>query len=229
MAITFVGQAGIAGGGHTSPQTISYTSTKGNTLIMSAHLYNLNNGPAVPPVSITDTAGNTWHVSTSTAQTPPTESITDPTDGNNAYMCDFVAWCINAAAVTSVTLAWAGGVNTWTRVVVSEWSNIVQFDNSWAGGSSTSNSSVVTGPVQLNVPGELVIGACDIAGAGTESLPTGWTNLTASGGTDNGYYLPGATTGSYSPVWNSTLAGSWAGTVAVFSPVSGSLLMTGFP
>ena len=222
MAITLVGQAGVAGSQEAgSPVAVTYSSTAGHTLIVTCHFYDNNSGMFVAPTGVTDSAGNYWHVSTTAAQaqfiaqTPPTASAADTTDGASAHGADFVAWCVGAAHVTSVTVAWTTGIQTYTRLALSEWSGIVQFDNSWAGGSATAASSV-TATLNLSVTGELVIGSAVIAGSGTESLPASWTGLTSGGG-GNAYRLM-ATVGSYSPAWTSTIAGSWTGAAAVFSP-----------
>ena len=227
MAIALVGQSDIApGGAGTSPLVASYTSAAGNTLIITGHLYDFNTGDFVAPTGITDTAGNTWQISTSSAQvpvtiqTPPLCSIADPSDGGSAHMANWVAWCVNAAAITSVTVSWEGGISTWTRLSISEWSGIVQFSNSWAGGStSTASSSVTTGPVNLPATGMLVVGALDFGGVGTETLPSGWTPF---GSQPNlGYYLPPSSVGtSYSPVFTNTVTASWVAALAVFSPVA---------
>src|SRR3974390_643205 len=173
MAISLAGQTGITGGNGTSPATLTYSSTAGNTLILAGHLYDNNNGQYVAPVSITDSTGgtNVWQVSVNaantalTAQTPPLCSLADPTDGGTAHMSDWVAWCVNAAHVTSVTVAWAGGVSTLERLTLSEWSGIAQFDNSWASGTTVTPGNTITGSLQLNTTGELVIAAVDVGGA----------------------------------------------------------------
>lgn len=226
MAISLVGQTGQAGGVNNSPDIISYSSTGGNTLIITGHLFDNTNNAFVVPTSITDSAGNFWRFSTNggaqatlTAQTPPICSLTDPSDAVNAHQSNWVAWSVNAAAVTSVTLNWGGGVSTWRRYALSEWSGISYFDNSWAGGNSGGASSVISGPVMMNNVGELVVGVLDFGGGGTESLPPGWTALTGAGAVgDNGYFLPGGV-GTYTPVWSNTISASWTGALAVFSPV----------
>lgn len=223
--IALVGQAGIAGGNGTSPATINYASTGGNTLIVTGHLFDNNSGEFVAPTSITDTAGNTWQVSVSSAQAaltvqdPPLCSITDPVDGGSAHVANFVAWCVGAAAVTSVTIAWEGGVSTWRRMNLSEFSGVAQFDNSWAGGSTSNSSSVTSGPVTVNVSGELVVGAFDFGGGGAMSPPSGWTQFTGAGSVGDNAYIINPATGSLSPVWTDTVANPWAGALAVFSPV----------
>jgi len=225
VAIALVGQAGQAGNSAGSPLAITYSSTAHNTLILTGHLYDSNAGAFVAPTSVTDSTGgtNAWHISTSatqaalTVQTPPLCSITDPSDGGAAHFANFVAWCIGAAAVTSVTLAWEGGLSTWRRVALSEWSGIAQFDQSWAGGSTTGTESVTSGPFFLRVAGELILGDLDYGDGGTSSLPASWTGLTSGGG-GNAYRLLTAVTGSYSPAWTNTASAGWAGAIAVFSP-----------
>ena len=211
MDITLIGQAGIAGAFHTSPQVITYSSATTDTLIITGHFANFAGAPDFP-VSITDTASNTWRVSTSNAQNPPTQQISEA----GQFGTDFVAWCVNAAGVTSVTVARqdSDGANSWWRIALSEWSGITQFSNSWAG-TGASSTSFTSGPVTLDNGSELVVGAAD-SFSGAQTIPSGWTGFTSMGDADNGYYLPG-TTGSYSPVWATTVADVWTGALAVFS------------
>ena len=225
MAIALVGQAGANGASGGSPLTITYSSTGGNTLIITGHLYDLGNNVFVAPTSITDTAGNTWQVSANssntalTAQNPPTASLADPDDGGTSHQSDWVAWCVGAAHVTSVTVAWAGGQTTFQRIALAEYSGIVQFDNSWAGGSATAGASgSVSASLTVNVTGELAVGAVDFGGAGSSSIPTGWTQFSSSGG--QCAYLIGPAVGAFSPTWTDTVAGSYTGAAALFSPVA---------
>jgi hypothetical protein len=215
MAIALAGQAGLAGVSHASPETITYASTAGNTLIVAGVFFNAS--ATNYPTSITDTAGNTWQVSTTSAQTPPTAQNNVSGTG---LLTAFIAWCVGAAAVTSVTIARQDSGSVFWRVALSEWSGIVQFDNSWSGIATTPVSPWTMGPVQLNTSGELVIGAIDI-NAGTPGVPTGWTAFTSSGSAFCAYDLPG-TTGSFSPQWRTSAntAEQWAGALAVFSPVA---------
>lgn len=213
MAIAFVGQAGIGGASLTSPQTVTYSSTAGNTLVVTGHFFNSSSGSDFP-VSVTDTAGNIWQVSTGNAQNPPTQQQSS----GASVETNFIAWCVGAAAVTSVTVARQDTGSNWWRLAVSEWSGVVRFDNSWAG-TAASSTTFTMGPVNLSTSGELVIGVADgPVGSGSLTIPTSWTTFTSQGANDSGYYLAGSTTGSYSPVWTTSVADLWAGTLAVFSP-----------
>lgn len=228
MTIFKLGEAGVGGGGSSaSPAVISYTSQGGNLLVVTGHLYDNNSGAFVAPTSITDsTAGtNVWHVSTNAAQTaltaqnPPLCSTTDPTDGASAHFADFVAWSFTTAAVTSVTIAWEGGVSTFQRLTVSEFPGAAAYSSSWAGGSTTASSSVTSGPVTVPAAGCLAVGALDIAAA-VESLPSGWSAFTTQGTANDQGFVVNPATGPLSPVWTGTTAGTWGGGLAVFTPAA---------
>jgi hypothetical protein len=229
VTIALAGQANIAGASGASPGVLTRTTTANNTLVVAGHLYDNNTGHFVAPTGITDTAGNLWQVSTNAAQSvlitpsgagviPPTASLTDPPDGASAHVANFVAWCVKAKAVTSVSVAFAGGVSTFQRLALGEFSDVGAFDNSWAGGSTTTTTSVTSGPVNLPGPGCLVVGALDLNTGGTQTNPASWVKFTSQAG--QAYFLAGATAGPYSPVWTYSVAGSWAGAVAVFTPTS---------
>jgi len=229
VTIALVGQAGIAGTSAVSPAVISRTTAAGNGLILLGHLYDLNGGAFVAPTGITDTAtnpANQWQVSGNAAQSvlitpsgsgavPPTASLTDPSDGGTAHMADFVGWTLWPKDITSATLAFEGGLSTFRRLALTEWAGLGAFDNSWAGGS-TSTATSVSAAVTVPGPGCLVIGAIDFGGGGTASLPAGWTQLTSGGGQLG--FIINPPVGAYAPAFTTTVAASWAGAVAVFTP-----------
>ena len=219
MAITLVGQAGIAGMLLASPQAISYSSTGENLLVVAGYFNNNSNGASDFPASVTDSTGgvNTWNLSTSNAQTPPTYQNSSGNNINSA----FVAWSFTTQAVTSVTIARqdSGEPSTdqWWRVTVAEFSGAAQFGNSWAG-LAAGGTTFTLGPVSIGVTGELVVAAC-IDNSGTLTVPAGWTAFAGSGASVTGYIINPAT-GSYSPQWSSDTSDFWTGAIAVFSPPS---------
>lgn len=216
MPPVLVGQAGIAGVSHPSPQTITYTSTAGNTLIIVAHIFN-GTPASTLPVTITDTASNTWQFSTSsTAGNPAVPPSEENAAGNAA---DWVAYVIHAAAVTSVTVTAGGSANFW-RIALTEWSGISGFSNSFAAQGAAS-LSFAQGPVQLVSPGALLVGAAS-SGSGTPALPSGWTQFTASGGAV-GYLIPNGTGGGFSATWSTSSSSAWEGVMAAFTVAGGQV------
>jgi hypothetical protein len=218
--IVLVGQTGVAGVSTGSPATITRTTVAGNTLIIAGHLYDLDNGAFVAPTSITDTAGNKWYVSVNaaqsslTAQNPPLSSTIDPADGASAHVADFVAWSVKAASVTSVTINWEGGVTTFQRIALTEWSGIDHYVTSWAGGSTSSVPTLTGGPLGIPDTGCLVIGTVDFNNT-SQTNPSGYIIFTSSGG-NVGYVLP-APVGTYSPLFTGTASSNCNGALAVFA------------
>jgi hypothetical protein len=223
VTIRLVGQAGIPGAADTTPQAVTYSSTAGNTLIVAGHFN--SSGIAPFPTSITDTASNTWQVSTANAQTPPTQEDS----GSGAFNTDFIAWSVRAKAVTSVTIARgdiSGGGTAFWRLTVAEFSGVLQFSNSWAG-LAASGTSFAVGPVTVPLPGSLAIAAVD-DNSGTQTIASGWTNFTASNN-NLAYFIGPPAGGSYAPSWSSTVSDFWVSAAAVFTPsvVAGQLMRSG--
>ncbi|SRR5579859_7370575 len=210
--IAYVGEAGIPGQNELGAAAIPYTSS-GGTLILAGLFYDGANSPCLL-TSITDTAGNTWDFATSVSQSPPQS---EEYDGSSQYITTFVAWCINASPITSVTINRTDSGSNWWRVTLAEFSGIGSLhsaaSNSAASGTAPSATLTVSA-------GDLVIGAADAIN-NVPGMPTGWTAFTSSGSICNGYDLS-APAGSYTPTWG--LAGSdhWAVAVASFSPAGGT-------
>ena len=227
--IKLVGQASQAGGNVTGALTFTYSSTAGNSLIIAGHLFDNGGNYSVLPTGVSDSAGNVWKISTSNAQSPPTQQ--DTVSPN--HQCNFIAWATPenqpggiVKAVTSVTLTNAGQANgPWNRVSLSEWANIGQFDNSWAGGTTSSVTSANLGPVTVSTSGELVIGTLDAFNQ--TPTTTGWTLFSAAGGDILGYQLNPAI-GSFSSAQTFTSTW-WDGTLAVFSPIPAPAHVSGPP
>jgi hypothetical protein len=223
MAITYIGEAGVAGGNQTTPQVISYASTTGNTLIMTGFLY-FGNATVPGIASIVDSASNTWQYATNTSQNPPYSVDTTGGSGNSII---FVGWTINAAAVTNVTLNMVNS-GPWTRISVVEWSGIAALDSCGSATSLSGTSPSTT--LSLTTPNDLVIGACENDSGTSINLPAGWSSLASSGGTaNNGYYFPGVS-GSYSPTWTLGASADWGVAVAAFRPpITSNALLSTFP
>jgi hypothetical protein len=213
---TIIGQVGVDGQNNGSPYTLSYTSKPGSTLVIAGYLYH----PSLDclPTSITDSAGNTWKLSTSNAADPPTQEVKI----GGAYRTTFIAWCDDASPVTSVSIAREDNdaSNSWWRFSFLEITGIAGLDDSNAGSDTSGSNSTFNLPaITLNHEEDLVIGVAANSSDSAETTPAGWTVL--SGGFGNwsagGYDTPG-TTGSYSPQWSASLAGEWVSVVAAFRP-----------
>jgi len=196
MPIILAGQAGTDTTNlYPSPgPTISYSSVPGNTLIATGLVY--TGAVAITGLaSVTDSAGNSWQFSTVNSQDPP--SVVASSGGN--YWCTFVAWCTDAAAVTSVSLSAGVGFTNFWRVSLSEWRGISSPDNGVALAGTNANP---TGVVSLSYPDDLVTGVLDPASVVPSSLPPGWMYFGLVGGPSVylGYDMPGVA-GLYSAKW----------------------------
>jgi hypothetical protein len=215
MAIALVGQAGVTGSSIASPgPAVSYTSTAGNTLIVTGLVY-AGATTITGITSISDSAGNTWHFSTSNSNNPA--SAAEGTSGN--FLCCFTGWSISAAAVTSVSIHDGTGNSDFWRLAVSEWSGIGAADAGAAATGTAGNPSVT---LSLSNAGDLMVGSADSAVANMTALPAGWTALSGAGAANNyvGYDLPGSS-GSMSPTWTtSDVTKDWAEAVMAFTPVA---------
>lgn len=105
MTITLIQSTTGGGWAGVSPLTIPISTTAGGTLVLSTTI----SAGAEP--TITDTAGNTWVKAASTVDI-----------GATGQRRGCVYYCINAAAVTSISVTSASNQN-WSAVV-SEWSGV---------------------------------------------------------------------------------------------------------
>jgi hypothetical protein len=230
MTIAYVGQAGIGGANLASPQAIAYTSSAGNALIVTGYFYD-SAGTTCLPASIGDSSGtNVWHVSTSNAASPPTQDISE----SGQAWCAFVAWCLSAAPVTSVTIARSDSgqpaADQWWRVAISEWSGIHAADSANAGTGPSSETFALPSVTLANT-GDLIVAAIASPTAGSITVPAGWTTFTSQGANVAGYVMPG-TTGPFTANWTAGAADIWAGAVASFKPPvpgGGGLLLALYP
>lgn len=164
MAISLVQNQTFSGTLTSNTQAVSISSTGGNTLIVAGvTIFEVMTG-------ITDSAGNTWHFSTSAAQNPPWQQFS--TD-----VAAFVGWSIGANAVTSVTIA-TNGNGDHATYSVSEWSGITAEDTG-GGTSATSDAGgdAVSASLTLAGTGELVVGAASGNNNGLNGIPSGTTAL----------------------------------------------------
>ena len=150
---SYVGVANVEDTVASPGPTISYSSTAGNTLILSGYVE--TGSTAVSGISsITDSAGNPWQYSTSNAQNPPSQA----SSSGGTHYAAFVAWCIGAAAITSVTVHDSTGHSDFWNVFVSEWAGITAArTGAAAAGSATDPSTPALSPGS----GDLIIVAQD--------------------------------------------------------------------
>lgn len=168
MAITYVGDASQKQTVGTS--TITYTSSASHLLVAAGTWFD-STGATTGVFSITDSAGNTWHVSTSDTQNPPAshESVSSQTVGV------FVAWTFqNAGPVTFVDLTANSGINTFQHWDLSEWSGVLANDTGSSGSGTSAGSNLTVPAVTLSGGGELVVSVVN-SFTGTMNTPSGGT------------------------------------------------------
>jgi len=106
MAITLAGSAVFENISQpASGPTIPYTSAAGNTLV--AVIIECAQQPLTGIASVTDSAANTWQVSTAASQNPPSAANTGGIFGGTSIFGNFVVtvgWVIAANPVTSITV-----------------------------------------------------------------------------------------------------------------------------
>jgi hypothetical protein len=214
MPITLVGQAGVGGQTTTSPQTITYSSAAGNTLIAVCYLFNNSTG-AAGLTSVTDSAGNTWQFSTATSSNPPFQQA-----ATNSVLCATVAWCIGAAAVTSITVTRSDPAGTmFWRVAVAEYAGILALDTAGGNTTGTASAASVSTTLTLASAGDLVVCAGGFVN-GNITAPPALAPLPA-GGNDCAGGFPAAA-GSYTATWTTSSSSPGALAAAAFLPSSGN-------
>lgn len=185
-------------------------TTNGNLLVVTGYYYD----STAVSLTITDTATNTWTIGNTMvqAQNPPVGL-----DTGDAFSA-FVAWVLNAAPVTSVTVGTSGSSVFGCVFTLSEWSGLTsRTDSSAANGAS--GIELQPAALTLATSSDVVIGAGrQQFGAGSPVAPlTGFSSDT-SGVT--AYAQPGSA-GTYTPDWGSTSHG-WAAAAAAFTAGSGT-------
>lgn len=222
-----------ATGNFTSPgPTVSITSAAapGNsTLVAWGSVYASASGglSSSSGVSITDDASNPWVFSAVDSQFPP--SIYTP--GGQGYVT-FVAWCINAAPVTSVTFSDSTGhTDNWNVCVIE------LINGAWPDGTVAVNtpagvtSSTATGTVTCTTPQDAVFAAAysssgnptGFSASGVSSYATlvqGFTDAGAASHTDQ-YALISALNPPgliYGGGVHNTNSGSYSGSLNVLTP-----------
>jgi hypothetical protein len=215
VSISLVGQAGFEWpGSGTGTQTVTYASAGGHALILSIGFDTADAAPAGVLASVTDSASNTWHYSTGAASNPPYATVNVPS--KTTFVNSFIAWCIGASAITSVTMTLAATGFTFPhwQGVLSEWSGIVSAGTGAQAADGATTSNVTSPPVSLAHASDLVVAHADNV--------SGWTSTTGttfSHDVPNACYsLPGAA-GPFSFTWVNHGTGA-AVAVMSFSPVA---------
>lgn len=219
----------LAFGTHSSGLQVTFpTVAAGDTLSIEVAM----TGLSVAPAGLTDTASDTWHVSTTTTQNPPTAiSSTNVT---------LVAWCdpVASGGSRTATLTFAGASSGWQFAAQGSGGRFNHVGSEVSGAAvnnGAGGTGAVVSPGALTVPaGGLVIGAAleafrTVAPAGAltafgsdTSGATGWAIL--GGG------------GTFSPQW-STVGGSagptadqsWLACAAVFATADTNTIVVANP
>lgn len=110
------------------------------------------------------------------------------------FPCGGLAWCLNAAAITSVTITGTGEL--WYSPSLSEWSGIVDVEPGSYGYFPTT-SPQVSQTITPGNAGDLIIGSYNGGGSGANATPAGSTLLTGSPASTSAapaaYLFPGST------------------------------------
>lgn len=192
---------------------INYVSTTGNTLTLTGALPFAGSTPT-NITSITDSANNTgWQYSTMASQLPPLAN-----DSLSGEIClSFIAWCVNAQAISSVTVSPAF---TYTNVCVSEWANISGPDTGASNSGNSVPANASTPILNLSNSSDLVV--CALANSFSPISSSGVTK--SIGFTQGMSYVinPGTNTVSFSASLSSNnIYYPYASSIMSFTPVQG--------
>jgi len=164
--------------GSSNTATVAINSQAGNTLVLYVLGAQNGNNPFAL-ATVTDSTGtNVWHYSTQQqSQAPP---VAGAYNGVSVYQIAALAYCINAAAVTSVTVTTTGvSANSSVFAAVSEFSGVppqATIDGS-AAANTVATASSDTSP-SINVTGSAdVLAACNYNNGTLSSVSAGWTSF----------------------------------------------------
>ena len=224
MTVNLVQQSGHVGSAENESSPVSATfpgtTTTGNALLCIGLMFNQ---AGVALTSITDDSSgevNTWTFSTTPGnQNPP---FVQQTDGSAHQIALFAGWCLNAAPVNNVTVAFNAGdpVASFTRWAIGELSGVFSADS--AASASGDSTPPYRTTLALTDSGDFVAAAADDFNQAIVA-PAGFDAFTATGQSIS-FALPG-TTGSFNVDYSSGNPGAtdfWATVSVAFSPhVSG--------
>ena len=202
--------------------TPGVATTAGNTLIVTGSISVIQSG--ADSLNVTDSAGNTWTIGTTNipGQDPPVAW-----DSSNTFGA-FVAWCINAAAVTTVTVTSSAGPFEYYALdaTLSEWAGLTRLASSSAATGAT--GTIEPPAVTLAASSDVVAAAACELFTSTLSPGAGLTQFSSDSTGNTAYAQPGAP-GSFQPQWG-TSSHPWAAAAAVFTsvpPAAGTKYLTG--
>lgn len=222
MAISLVQSANSGSVIPASSHSCPITTTAGHGLVVTGRFFN-SAGTMQAPGGISDTAGNTWHVSTVPLNGSPPDAYI-PFQTSNS-IGSFIGWSLNAASVTSVTVAAPTGMTyDGGEFSVSEWSGILAVG---AGATTQSQAGAeVVGPAMNVSAGNLLVAACEPNAA--VSVPTGATAITSNTANVFVYEIPA---GSGTLTWDWLANTQFTVAAQVFSATapSAGLLLAAWP
>ena len=165
--------------GSSNTATVTINSAVGNTLVLYVLGAQTGNNPFALSTVTDSTAGtNTWHYSTQQqSQAPP---VAGAYNGSTVYQIAALAYCINAAAVTSITVTTTGvSANSSVFAAVSEFSGVppqATIDGA-ASANTVATASLETSP-SIQVTGSSdVLAACTYFNGTLSSVTAGWTSF----------------------------------------------------
>ncbi len=195
MAVAHVQDASL-GPGFSSTASITITSTSGNTLVVLVAAFQSSNAP-FSITNIADSAGNTWVYSTAqSAQNPPASGSWDASASQYGFTA--VACCVNAAAVTSVTVTFSA-VLAWDAVTVTEFSGVPANASMLTAAASSVLASGATSyappsVVTTGAAGTVLVVAVTTSANSWASVTAGYTLISVGGTSAAAWGAPAAGT-----------------------------------
>ena len=138
--------------------------TPGNGSLIIAGRCTTTGAADALPANVTDTAGNTWSFSSSIAQNPPSDTLTP-----GSHSGAFIAWCVQAKSVTSVTVSFPPSVS-YAQASLTEWSGVAQ-EVTGATIENDAAAAAIVAPAVPFIAGDLAV-AVAYPAAGTSPLGT---------------------------------------------------------
>lgn len=204
--------------------TPGVATTAGNTLIIAGAASPFQS--ASDSLNITDSAGNTWTIGATNVQSqnPPVAY-----NGGGPYGT-FIAWCFNAAAVTTVTISNSGGPFEFYQLdaTLSEWTSITRRTDSSAANSAT--GTIEPPAVVVASANGVVVSATVEQFSSTVTPGAGLTAFTSDTTGQTAYAIPGSA-GSFQPQWGAS-SHPWAAAAAAFdvpAAAGAGILLTSWP
>ncbi len=210
---------------NSAPGTLSITTSAGSLLVAAIEGFIYSNTP-FGLTSVTDSAGNTWTYSIlDSSQSPPAGGSYSASGGY--YGLSAIAWCLNAQAVTSVTVTAGSNV----QFSVSEFSGVPAGATVDAAAAS---SVLAAGVTSYSAPAISPTGSADVLVAVANSS-VHWTGVSSPWtfyGADNVgmAWLITSAAGTYQPTWSGASQDATSSAVLAIGvpPATTSATMTPF-